>query len=94
MTKLKLHIEDSTRQKNGTTLALYHTHSLWEKFHVHYPINCACQTDLTMVTSVEALMRFEYHQFFQNFDRNSNVYPNSTIQRIYLGEISENALES
>jgi hypothetical protein len=83
MTKLKRRFEDSVG-RNGTTVALYNTHSLVEKFRVYHPVNCDWQTDLTMATSEEVHVRFD-HQFkrmFQNFDGNSTAHPNSTIQRI------------
>jgi hypothetical protein len=84
MTKFKFKFEYSVRQRNGTTLALYNTHSLWEKFRVCYPINCDWQTDLTMATSEESHIRFKYQfdRMFQNFDGNSTTHPYSTIQRI------------
>jgi len=94
MTKLKLKFEDSVRRRNGTTLALYNTHSLLEKFRAYHPINCDWQTDLTMASSEESYIRFggHFNRMFQNFDGNSTTHPHSTIQRIFNEATMKNGI--
>jgi Glycosyltransferase family 10 (fucosyltransferase) C-term len=66
------------------TVAVFHIHSLWEKLHSRYPLNCDWRTNLTLACSEESGVRYR-HMFsagFPNFDGNSTYHPQSSVQRV------------
>ena len=81
---LSLSILPLNRQNLIQFLVLFNV-SLSESFGVRYPVNCNWQTDYTMLTSEEALKRFNrlYRESFMNFDGTSTVSTLSSVPVVY-----------
>lgn len=70
---------------NPISLSLYNIHSWWEKTRDHRPAICELPTNLTMVESEEAKVRYNhlFEPSFKHFDGYSTTHPSSHLQRVY-----------